>query len=647
MDKDQRSQACRHIAEVKAENVCKEASSYLCPKCIPLLWRRSDVVYVCLRCGFLGCNKHYSNENGTHIGQKNCQCTVSARINTGRLRCWECSRESQPSPDLVLPTVHKIKCFHLRMQRVYERKPLRFKRKPLSKKCDTEDCKTYMHVCLECGLENCCMKSASLHNVLDFYHYLSVNVITKMIWCHACEEEVNLDDCDDSMKERCNLILELPPPDFPIPIPIPNFGNTCYLNAVIQNLRNCQLLKEKYQSVKRTYNVSKITVEVDFPVGIITTAVIEVLCAKDKRALSSTVRSLHNLIRKSSRQLTGGQQDSHELLRFLFDKMRKEEIDCVKNQIYQKFNVTADKASQTSLDTEQHNQLRNCLRQAMKIETVIDEVFGGQNVNTVICRECLTPLQLIEPFLDHSLPIAEEEKNESGLDNDTRTTSVAENSSNLRAYLKELNLYYQHTDDVNQHTDDVDPHTVEPYTVEQCLNCYTVLDVLDENNKFICDKCNQKMGSGSDTVESLCSKQLLIHTLPPVLTLHIKRFHLYPTVTKNDRHIKFPLTLDLTPFVTAQCFKTTAGKILYGLTGVIVHTGSLKGGHYYTYLRVHKQKSNNLDKSCYDESVVYEGDWYLANDSHVDYIAAGKKGIPERISKSSAYLLFYEQLPVV
>ena len=36
----------------------------------------------------------------------------------------------------------------------------------------------------------------------------------------------------------------------------------------------------------------------DFPVGIITTAVIEVLCAKDKRALSSTVRSLHNLIRK-------------------------------------------------------------------------------------------------------------------------------------------------------------------------------------------------------------------------------------------------------------------------------------------------------------------------------------------------------------
>ena len=29
-----------------------------------------------------------------------------------------------------------------------------------------------------------------------------------------------------------------------------------------------------------------------------------------------------------------------------------------------------------------------CLRQAMKIRTVIDEVFGGQNINTVMCREC-------------------------------------------------------------------------------------------------------------------------------------------------------------------------------------------------------------------------------------------------------------------
>jgi len=30
------------------------------------------------------------------------------------------------------------------------------------------------------------------------------------------------------------------------------------------------------------------------------------------------------------------------------------------------------------------------LKQAMKIQTVVDKVFGGKTVNTVICRECNT-----------------------------------------------------------------------------------------------------------------------------------------------------------------------------------------------------------------------------------------------------------------
>ena len=29
------------------------------------------------------------------------------------------------------------------------------------------------------------------------------------------------------------------------------------------------------------------------------------------------------------------------------------------------------------------------LHQAVKIQTVVDKVFGGKTVNTVICRECL------------------------------------------------------------------------------------------------------------------------------------------------------------------------------------------------------------------------------------------------------------------
>ena len=56
-----------------------------------------------------------------------------------------------------------------------------------------------------------------------------------------------------------------------------------------------------------------------------------------------------------------------------------------------------------------------------------------------------------------------------------------------------------------------------------------------------------------DCVECLVSKQLLFHSLPQILILHIKRFHLGEQVTKNNRHIDFPLDLDLAPFCTKNC----------------------------------------------------------------------------------------------
>ena len=71
---------------------------------------------------------------------------------------------------------------------------------------------------------------------------------------------------------------------------------------------------------------------------------------------------------------------------------------------------------------------------------------------------------------------------EPDLNNETVTTSIAENSLELCKYLKKRNFHYQHI------------NNIDPCTVERCFKCYTMLDVLDENNKFICDTCNQKIG---------------------------------------------------------------------------------------------------------------------------------------------------------
>ena len=61
-----------------------------------------------------------------------------------------------------------------------------------------------------------------------------------------------------------------------------------------------------------------------------------------------------------------------------------------------------------------------------------------------------------------------------------------------------------------------------------------------------------------DDEPALCqvSKQIMIHQLPPVLILHMKRFEIdYNEVTKDNRHASFPEILDMAPYCTTRCIE--------------------------------------------------------------------------------------------
>jgi len=88
-------------------------------------------------------------------------------------------------------------------------------------------------------------------------------------------------------------------------------------------------------------------------------------------------------------------------------------------------------------------------------------------------------------------------------------------------------------------------------------------------------------------------------------------------------------------------------RILYGLYAVVVHGGSLQGGHYTACVRwrpaVHEQTQvakGNFWK--YDERAANDGEWYYTSDSHVSS-RSDFKGI----AGAQAYLLFYELLPII
>ncbi|KAF0288220.1 Ubiquitin carboxyl-terminal hydrolase 16 [Amphibalanus amphitrite] len=139
-----------------------------------------------------------------------------------------------------------------------------------------------------------------------------------------------------------------------------------------------------------------------------------------------------------------------------------------------------------------------------------------------------------------------------------------------------------------------------------CLNQYTAPELLTGNNKFGCDNCtelrNKRLTAAEKaaekklgTVYSNASKQLLIYSPPPVLTIHLKRFEVCSfSLRKVNRHVQFGVRLDLAPFcssISQDLPQMRAGqrRVLYSLFGVVEHSGRLTSGHYTAYVRVRRR----------------------------------------------------------
>ncbi|KAH9304125.1 hypothetical protein KI387_008529 [Taxus chinensis] len=81
------------------------------------------------------------------------------------------------------------------------------------------------------------------------------------------------------------------------------------------------------------------------------------------------------------------------------------------------------------------------------------------------------------------------------------------------------------------------------------------------------------------------TKQYLISKAPHVLIVHLKRFtqDLRGRLSKLSGHVTFQDKLDLSPYLDPKC--TEKESSVYSLTGVVEHSGSMRGGHYVAYVR--------------------------------------------------------------
>ncbi|XP_065920940.1 ubiquitin carboxyl-terminal hydrolase 45-like isoform X2 [Dysidea avara] len=392
-----------------------------------------------------------------------------------------------------------------------------------------------------------------------------------------------------------------------------NVGNTCFFNAVLQVLYQTNCLHHylnsaiKYPQNVKVYGTERIIdITITTTPGPVTNALNRFL--KEMDASNKVVNPaplLNSLANKHKRYRLFDQQDSHEVFRCLLDAVKMEEIKRLKKSI-----------DGATTDSRYVSLIK-------KHKTVVDDVFGGCLCSTIICRECLTPIQLLESFFDVSLSINKPKRPFLG-----SKKSEVEDPHKIRAFLQKRNLLH-HLEGFKQ---DYSHHSLEAY-----LGHFTTLEVLDDDNKFICEACtasnkanNVLKTSSRSSLDGLAlcpvSKLLLIHDLPKVLVLHLKRFKLGIVVTKNNQHVQFPFELNIAPFCTNHCQKylDSNQRILYSLYGVVVHHGTLHGGHYTAFVKA---------------AALHDTKWFYVSDSYF------RSASTEEVQSSNAYMLFYKMSP--
>ncbi|TKY70015.1 Ubiquitin carboxyl-terminal hydrolase 20 [Spatholobus suberectus] len=191
-------------------------------------------------------------------------------------------------------------------------------------------------------------------------------------------------------------------------------------------------------------------------------------------------------------------------------------------------------------------------------DNLVEKVFGGRLISKLQCCSCGHTSDTYEPLIDMSLEI--------------------ENVDSL-------------------------PCALESFTKVENIDA-----------KFRCDSCKEEVSM---------EKQLMLDQTPLVATFHLKRFKTDGThVEKIDKHIDFPLELDLQPYTISN--QNNDVQLKYDLYAIVVHTGfSSTSGHYFCFVRSAPDTWHKLDDSMVTK---VSGDSALSQEAYILFYA--QQGTP-------------------
>jgi len=215
-----------------------------------------------------------------------------------------------------------------------------------------------------------------------------------------------------------------------------NLGNTCFFNSVMQCLSQTHILtqyidlqvtkgvnfivpgssaniqdesqSDSDNSLKPLLDVfSDLSLRLSEGGPMITSlaAFLKDMHSGGKSLVISPGHLFGQVVKQSPKFRGMQQQDSHELLRYLMDGLRNEESKRQKSAILKNFDLT-EKTDPKSVPSHLRRKLQAYGRHGN--HTLLDKIFSGQMVSTIVCEECHHSSQRYEQFLDISLPVVEE-----------------------------------------------------------------------------------------------------------------------------------------------------------------------------------------------------------------------------------------------
>ncbi|SNX82659.1 related to ubiquitin carboxyl-terminal hydrolase 36 [Melanopsichium pennsylvanicum] len=322
------------------------------------------------------------------------------------------------------------------------------------------------------------------------------------------------------------LSLRFPGKVTPVATGLNNYGNTCYMNSVMQSLIHTPplafaLVTQDLKSLHGDWGGKRNPEAFDAVTALQAFARRSLAGSKSSNAPLEFIRNLKSFAKPLRK---GAQEDAHEYLRFLLEALQQ---SCL---------ARAPKSLKPD--------------HPVRHTTFVHKTFGGKLRSRVTCHACGHNSDTFDPFMDLSLDMRK---------------------------------------GINCLTD--------------AFRAFVAKDSLSGSEKYKCDKCKRKVDA---------TKQFTIHTAPPALTVHLKRFTIFGT--KISRQIAFDETLNIAPYMSVN-----KAPERYRLYAVVHHYGSgPSSGHYVASVR-----SPN-------------GRWTKMDDSY-----ASEMGRSGPINDQSAYILFY------